>query len=95
MTTTKDLSLAEKILQLKQEMLKHNKLRNFDPYPFQVEYMSDMSTEIGLRAANQIGSTSRSGFITGTAGDAIDARCESGGSNDIDFLHINWNVELL
>ena len=51
----------------KNEMLHYDKLRNFDPYPFQVEYMSDKSTEIGLRAANQIGKT-----LSGCAWDAFD-----------------------
>lgn len=49
------------------EYIKYNRLEFFDPYPFQQKFLNSHSSEIALRAANQIGKT-----LSGTAWDAMD-----------------------
>jgi len=55
------------LLDKKAELVKVNKLLYFDPYSWQVDFINSHSSEIALRAANQIGKT-----MSGTAWDAMD-----------------------
>jgi len=55
------------LLRKKQSLIKFNKLKYYDPYPFQVEFHNDEDKRKGLRAGNQIGKT-----ICGTVQDAFD-----------------------
>lgn len=56
-----------KLLRKKAALIRFNKLKYYDPYPFQVKFHNDPDKRKGLRAGNQIGKT-----ICGTVQDAMD-----------------------
>ena len=57
------LQLQEQLI----ELLTYNKLKYYDPYPFQVAFHNDCSDRVGLTASNQTGKT-----IAGCVQDAFD-----------------------
>lgn len=55
MSTAKE-QLHQALLK-KKDLLHYDKLRNYDPYPYQVEYHNDTSPRKALQSANKIGKT--------------------------------------